>query len=103
MTIQLYDALGKMFENAGTNANKVSKEMYNSNTIQTSKSLGRVMSVANVAKIADHCGFELCLIPSDLVPRCAIPISADQSEPKKDDGVRLGEAREAAISDDMIG
>lgn len=80
MTLQLYDALDDMFREANTNANRVSKELYNSGVLQTSKSRGSIMNVENVAKIAEHCGYELCLIPEQSVPRNAIPISPDQSK-----------------------
>lgn len=103
MAIQLYDALEEMFDSVGTNASKVSKDIYNSAVIQSSKSRGSVMNAGAVAKIAEHCGYELCLVPEQSVPRNAIPISPDQSKPKKDDGVRLGEGSTPATSDDMIG
>lgn len=103
MEIQLYDALKDMFVNAGTNANRVSKEVFGNNTIQVSKSRGSVMNADTVAKIAQHCGYELCLVPEQSVPRNAIPISPDQSKPKVDDGVRLGEGSAPVVAEDMIG
>lgn len=104
MAIQLYDALEEMFADVGTNASIVSKELYSSAVIQSSKSRGSVMNAGAVAKIAEHCGYELCLVPEQSVPRNAIPISPDQSKPKKDDGVRLGEGSEPSESnEEMIG
>lgn len=93
-----------MFKDVGTNTNRISKELYNGgNAIQSYKTRDSIMKVDNVAKIAEHCGYELCLVPEQSVPRNAIPISPDQSKPKKDDGVRLGEGSPPAVTDDMIG
>lgn len=82
MNMQLYDAFEDMFKASGEKATRVSAEVFNSNTIQSSKSRGIVMNAAKVAKIAEYCGYELCLIPEDSVPRNAIPISPDQAKEK---------------------
>lgn len=102
--MQIYDALDEMFADRGTTANAVSHELFNNNLIQSNKSRGSVLGVVKIAQLAEHCGYELCLVPESSVPRCAIPISPDQSKPKMDDGVRLGDGAAPDDSgEDMIG
>lgn len=73
--MKLYDALDEMCEKAGTTLVRLSFDQLNSNSYEAQRSRNSKMRVDIVARIAEGCGYSLCLIPYDLVPRCAIEIS----------------------------
>lgn len=101
--IQLYTAIGEMLKKVGLTDKEISREVFNGTYYPSSKNQNSVMSAAKVAAMAEYCGYELCLVPEESVPRNAITISSDQSIPKKDDGIRLGEGIPFTESEDMIG
>ena len=73
--MDFYDAVFKCADNSGVSIRKLSAALgHAENYVSNLKSMGRVTSVENAAKILSVCGYALCAVPLDDVAEDAIRI-----------------------------
>lgn len=78
--MQLYDAIEEMAGKAGMSFAELDNKVNATKVLSAARTRGSVIKCDALAKLAVACGYELCLVPYDAVPRSAIAISPMQKE-----------------------
>ena len=74
--MNFYEAVAICAKNAGTNLHSISKSLgHSENYISNLKSMGRITSVENAARILEKCGYSLCAVPNDELAESMLEIT----------------------------